>query len=117
MNIEEKLKIVTGLLEDKKGLDIISIDVRKITTLTDYFVVCSGSSNRHRKSLADDVVKKSRELGFEVMSKEGMSSADWILIDLNDIVVNIFSSESRKRYNLERLWSEGVLKEIRGEKE
>lgn len=106
-------KKAMDLLDDKKAMGIISIDVSKVTTLTDYFVICSGTSDRHRKSLADDVQELMENENVKMLSKEGYRSADWILLDYGYIVVNVFSSEARERYNLERLWSDGSLSELR----
>ncbi|MFO7637046.1 MAG: ribosome silencing factor [Clostridia bacterium] len=116
----ESIKVcekVMDLLDDKKASDIISIDVRKVTTLTDYFIVCTGASDRLRKALADEIKDKMVEAGIEVLSTEGYRYADWILLDLGFVVVHIFEKETRGRYSLERLWSDGVLTELRkGEK-
>lgn len=114
MDSLELSKKAMNLLDDKKALGIISIDVSKVTTLTDYFVICSGTSDRHRKSLADDVQElMDKEVDVKMISKEGYRTADWILLDYGYIVVNIFSADSREKYNLERLWSDGRLSELR----
>jgi ribosome-associated protein len=105
---------IVEVLKEKKAKDLISIEVRDVTTLTDYFVICTGTSDRHRKSMADDVQEKAEALGMTVsMPVEGYNQAKWILIDCMDVVVNIFEKETRSRYNLEKLWSDGVLEEIR----
>ena len=106
-------KNVMNLLDDKKAGGIISIDVSKVTTLTDYFIICSGTSNRHRKSLADDVQELMENEKLEMLSKEGYRNANWILLDYGYVVVNIFSADSREKYDLERLWSDGSLSELR----
>jgi len=106
-------KNVMNLLDDKKAGSIISIDVSKVTTLTDYFIICSGTSDRHRKSLADDVQELMENEKLEMLSKEGYRTANWILLDYGYVVVNIFSTEARDKYDLERLWSDGTLSELR----
>ncbi len=106
-------KDVMNLLDDKKALGIISIDVSKVTTLTDYFIICSGTSDRHRKSLADDVQELMENDDVKMLSKEGYRTADWILLDYGYVVVNVFSTEAREKYSLERLWSDGALSEMR----
>lgn len=100
-------------LDDSKAIEIISIDVTRITTLTDSFIISTGTSNRHRKAIADEVEEKVNAAGYETLSKEGYNGANWILLDFGYIVVNVFASEARKKFNLERLWSDGVLQEIR----
>jgi ribosome-associated protein len=106
-------QMIMDVLDDKKALDIISIDVSKVTTLTDHFIICTGTSDRHRKSLSDDVHERLSKAGVEFLSKEGYNFADWILLDYGDVVVNIFDKESRGKYSLERLWSDGILTELR----
>ena len=106
-------KNVMNLLDDKKAGSIISIDVSKVTTLTDYFIICSGTSDRHRKSLADDVQELMENEKLEMLSKEGYRTANWILLDYGYVVVNIFSTDAREKYDLERLWSDGSLSELR----
>jgi ribosome-associated protein len=102
-----------NLLDDKKASGIISIDVSKVTTLTDYFIICSGTSDRHRKSLADDVQELMEKEKVEMLSKEGYRTADWILLDYGYVVINIFSGDAREKYKLERLWSDGALSDLR----
>ena len=109
----ELSKKVMNLLDDKKGLGIISIDVSRVTTLTDYFIICTGTSDRHRKSLADEIQDLMEELDVPMVSKEGYRTADWILLDYGYLVINIFSQKAREKYNLERLWSDGALSELR----
>lgn len=104
---------IMDILDDKKAVDILSIDVRKTTTITDYFILCTGGSDRQRKSLADEVTEKMQEAGVDVLSREGYRFADWILIDLGSVVVNIFDKDTRSKYSLERLWSDGILAGLR----
>lgn len=116
MDSLELSKEVMNQLDDRKALGIISIDVSRVTTLTDYFIICTGTSNRHRKSIADDLQKMMEEKNIEMISKEGYRGADWILLDYGHFVVNIFSNKARGKYNLERLWSDGSLSELRNVK-
>ncbi|MBN2852172.1 MAG: ribosome silencing factor [Clostridia bacterium] len=113
METEKIYEIVMDALEEKKALDITAIDVKKITSLTDYFVIATGTSDRHRKSLADEVEDKVEKAGYQIVSKEGYEKANWILLDYGDIVISIFDKETRSKFNLERLWSDGILSEIR----
>jgi len=117
LKTEKTHKIVVEALEELKALNIISIDVRKVTTLTDYFIITTGTSNRHRKAIADEVEDKMNEGGFETISKEGYKTANWILLDFGFVVVNIFDKEIRSKFNLEKLWSDGILSDIRNKKE
>lgn len=104
------------ILDGKKARDISVINVDKITILTDYFVICSGTSTTHIKALADEMEFKLKEQGIEYARKEGYNSARWILMDYGEVVVHIFHEEDRSFYNLERLWSDGVISYVPSEK-
>lgn len=108
MKPELKTGKIVSILEGKKGKDIRAINIQKITTLADYFVICSGTSTTHIRSLADEVDTKMGEEGINFLNKEGYESARWVLLDYGDIVVHIFHEEERKHYNLERLWADGI---------
>lgn len=101
-------KIVEAL-EDKKAKDINIIDIKDISTLADFFVVCNGTSTTHIKALADEVEFKLSEKGKSFLHKEGYDTARWILLDYGDVIVHIFHEEDRSFYNLERLWRDGVV--------
>jgi len=98
-------KIVTEALEDIKGIDIIEMDVRELTSIVDTMVIATGTSSRQVKALADNVEKKAKEAGFRPLSTEGRDSADWVLIDFGDMAVHLMLPEARELYDLERLWS------------
>jgi ribosome-associated protein len=98
-------KVVRFALE-KKALQVDLMDVRKITTVTDFFIVCSGNSDVHVKAIADSVVDNCKKDGMEVYNVEGYESRRWILIDLIEIVVHIFKPDVRSYYQLERLWGD-----------
>lgn len=99
------LKVVE-ILNNKKARDIELLDIKDISLLADYFVICSGGSTTQVKALADEVEEKMLELGYQPVHKEGYASASWILLDYGEVVVHIFYYESRAFYNLERLWSD-----------
>jgi ribosome-associated protein len=101
---------IVSILEEKKAKDLNIIDIREISILADYFVICSGTSTTHIKTLADEVEEKMLEAGIELLHKEGYNSAMWILLDYGEVVVHIFHEEDRQFYNLERLWADGVMK-------
>lgn len=98
---------VVDILESKKARDIEIIHIAEISILADYFVICSGTSTTHIKSLADEVEFRMNEAGFHCLHKEGYNSARWILLDYGEVVIHIFHEEDRSFYNLERLWSDG----------
>ena len=99
----ELLQLVIDALEDMKAVDIHTIDVREKTSVTDVMVICTSS--RHVKSLADNVMKKTKESGHAALGIEGQDAAEWVLLDLGDVVVHIMMPEIRDFYQLERLWS------------
>lgn len=106
MAINEKLlNLVIDALEDLKALDLKTLDVMDKTSVTDHMVICSGSSSRHVRSLADNVIKKAKEAGLPPLGVEGENTAEWVLVDLGDVVAHIMMPEVREFYQLERLWS------------
>ncbi|MDD5277779.1 MAG: ribosome silencing factor [Methylovulum sp.] len=105
MQTEELLKIVQTILDDRKGQDITTLDVRDKTSFTDYMVIATGTSNRHLISLCDYVAEKLKEAGFKPLGVEGDLSSDWVLLDLGDVIVHTMTAQAREFYQLEKLWS------------
>lgn len=105
MNSEQLSDLVIDALEEVKARDIVKLDVRKLTTVTDYMIVASGTSNRHVKALADAVAEKSREAGQRPIGIEGTEGSEWVLLDLQDTLVHVMLPRVREFYNLEKLWS------------
>jgi len=105
MNSEQLSELVVEALEDVKGKDIVRLDVRELTSVTDYMIVASGTSNRHVKALADAVVEKSKAAGHRPIGVEGEDGSEWVLIDLGDTLVHVMLPRVREFYNLEKLWS------------
>ena len=104
---DKLLALVIDALEELKGVDIRVLDVSGLTSITDRMVVASGTSTRHVKSLADNVVRKTREAGFRALGVEGEQAAEWVLVDLGDVVVHVMMPSIRDFYALEKLWSVG----------
>jgi ribosome-associated protein len=104
----ETMKVaVIDAIEDIKGFDITVMDVRKLTSLTNYMIVASATSSRQAKAIADNVREKIKEKGYEIRGTEGEKDGEWVLVDLDDIVVHIMVPATRAYYNLEQLWTEG----------
>lgn len=104
MQAEQLKDLVVKALDDVKAQDISVIDVRDRTSVTDYMVLASGTSNRHVKSLADSVVTEARDNGVRTANVEGGNVSDWILVDLGDVVVHVMMPATREFYDLERFW-------------
>jgi len=116
-NLSERIKIITDEINNKKGEETVTINFKKIQSPPcDFFVICSGNSNRQIQSIAKGIEKKFFEkLNIKPWQKEGKDS-NWILIDYVDIVVHIFKKETRDFYDLQGLWSDGIIKKINCEK-
>lgn len=104
MNSEELRDLTINALDDLKGKEISCLKVADVTTITDYMVVATGSSSRHVKSLAEEVVKQVKEAGLQVSGMEGQNQAEWVLIDVGDVIVHVMLEDTRKMYDLESLW-------------
>lgn len=103
---------VAAFALEKKAVEITVMDVRKVTDVTRFLVVCSGQSSPQVKAIADHVIDSCREAGMEIYHVEGYNSLRWVLIDLVDIVVHIFQPEVRRYYQLERLWGDAPSEQI-----
>jgi ribosome-associated protein len=101
---EQLQELVIDALEDFKALDIQQIDVSGQSPLTDLFVIASGSSLRHIKSMAENLIVKAKEAGCQPLGVEGDRQSEWVLVDLNDIIVHLMLPQTRAFYNLEKLW-------------
>ena len=104
---DETLRIVLARLDDMKAEDALTIDLRKKSSIADYMVVATGTSNRHVGSVADRVLKALDEAGLPGVRVEGMPQCDWVLIDAGDVIVHVFRPEVRAFYNLEKMWAGG----------
>lgn len=98
-------KLTIDSLEDMKGLDIACLEVKDITSITDYMIVVTGTSNRHLNSLAETVAKNVKAAGGTILGTEGQKQSDWVLLDLGDVIVHIMLEATRALYDLEALWS------------
>lgn len=104
LSFEQLRDLVTSALEDFKAKDIQQIDVSGQNPLTDMFVIASGNSTRHIKSMAENLIMKAKAAGCPPLGVEGNRDAEWVLVDLNDVIVHLMLPQTRAFYNLEKLW-------------
>lgn len=97
--------VVLDALDDMKAKDVVVLDVKPLTSVADLMIVTSGTSNRHVRSIANRVREKVKENGFNPLGIEGEDAAEWVLVDLGDIIVHIMLPDTRRFYDLEKLWS------------
>ncbi|HEI8866006.1 MULTISPECIES: ribosome silencing factor [Serratia] len=96
---------VIDKIDDLKGQDIIALDVQGKSSITDCMIICTGTSTRHVMSIANHVVQESRAQGMELFGMKGQEASDWVVVDLGEVIVHVMQEESRRLYELEKLWS------------
>ena len=105
ISLEAKVNIYTEWLLERKAENVLAIDVREKCSFTEFIIVCTGTSIIHNKAIADYILDKSYQNKIQVLGKEGAEALTWILIDLNDLIIHIFTEETLNMYNLEDLWT------------
>lgn len=111
---------VAKALDEKKGMDVKLLKIDRVSSLADYFLICTGTSNTHVKTLCDYVEATLEGLGETMLGREGHRGNTWELLDFGCVVIHVFTNEARQFYDLERLWSDGEtipLSEVLGEQE
>jgi ribosome-associated protein len=109
MQLEKLIELVVQALEDVKAVNLTVLDVQAMTSVTDRLIIVSGTSTRHVKALADSVIEKTSAAGRRPLGVEGQREAEWVLVDLGDIVVHVMLPQVRVLYNLEKLWDSELL--------
>lgn len=105
MQTTELVSFIQDKIDDLKGRDIVALDVRGKSSITEFMIICSGTSNRQTKAIADYVAAEVKKAGVESLGIEGQASGEWVLLDLGDVVVHVMLEETRDFYQLEKLWS------------
>lgn len=112
MNTSEKLKDIIKWIDEKNAKNTLAINVQQINSSTDYFVITTALNERNSKAICDHLEEKMSQSKIIISGKEGYDKGRWILIDLSDVVVNIFVEEERTIYNLEKLYSGGIFMDL-----
>lgn len=117
LSTEEKKGLIVEALKEKKGRELLTIDLRKVeNTICDHFIICHGDSTTQVSALSESVEKKLKEeAGIKTHHIEGLQNCQWILLDYYEILVHIFLEEQRNFYNLEELWADGEIERIEDE--
>lgn len=105
MQTKELLKMVENVLDERKGQNITVLNVIGKTSVTDFMVLVTSTSERHAKALSDYVLEKVKENGFTPLGVEGQQGSDWVLVDLGDVILHVMTAQAREFYQLEKLWS------------
>jgi ribosome-associated protein len=114
MKPEALRDLAIKILDDMKGVDIVTIDVRSLTSITDYMVICTGRSTRHVSALAESVAVEAKKMNTSFVRTEGAEESEWVLVDLGDVVIHVMLAATRSFYSLEDLWE--PIKELREQK-
>ena len=99
-------RAIVDAAADKKAADIMLLDIRDVTTIADYFVICTGNNTRQIQAIADAIEEVLRKQGARILHREGTADTGWVLMDFGDVIVHIFGAKEREYYRLERLWSD-----------
>lgn len=105
MNTEQLTELVIKTLDDQKALQITNLDITPLTDMADRMIICSATSRRHASAIAEKVIRHVKKAGLRPLGVEGEDTGEWILIDLQDIIVHVMLPEAREFYSLEKLWS------------
>ncbi|MGX7174085.1 ribosome silencing factor [Enterococcus ratti] len=114
INSKEQLRIAVKAADSKRAEDILALDVRNVSLLADYFMICSANSERQLNAITEEIIEKEEENNYEVKRIEGKEGGKWVLIDLGDLIIHIFQASERSFYNLEKLWSDAPLVNLNG---
>jgi ribosome-associated protein len=112
-SILKDLNRIAQVIYDKKGFNILVLDVRNICTMTDFFIIAEGSVDRHVKALSHAIIDEFFQQGQEPLHVEGQQEGDWIVLDYGDVVIHLFIPELREKYALEELWNKGQIVDVK----
>lgn len=115
MSERELLMTAVKAADDKRAEDIMVLNMKGISLIADYFIICHGNSDKQVQAIAREIREKALEKGHELKRMEGFDEARWVLIDIGDVVVHVFHREERSYYNLERLWGDAPIENVQSE--
>ena len=99
-------KAAVDIASDKKAADVLLLDIRDISTIADYFVICNGNNARQIQAIAESLQEELKKQGAQLLYREGVADTGWMLLDFGDVIIHIFGPKEREYYRLERLWNE-----------
>ncbi len=112
MESKQLLEIAAKACDDKNGHDIVALDMKEVSLIADYFLICSGNNERQVDAISKAIKDAVEEQGIEVKKIEGKEQSRWVLVDLDDVVVQIFHKDERGYYNLEKLWGDAMIVDL-----
>lgn len=115
MNEKELLLTAFKAADDKRAEELIALNMKGISLIADYFLICHGNSDKQVQAIAREMKEKAEEKGYTVKRMEGFDEARWILVDMGDVVAHIFHRDERSYYNLERLWGDAPVENVQSE--
>lgn len=107
------LNVIAQSIFDKKGFNILALDVRKVSSMADYFIIAEGTVDRHLRAIGNTLMAKMKELGLRPLHIEGELAGDWVVIDYGEIVIHLFIPELREKYAIEELWQTGKIVDVK----
>lgn len=113
MKSNELVSLIVNIIQSKKGHDITILNLKELSAMADYFIICSADATVHVKAIADEIEKKLRKDGIKTHNREGYNTLNWVLLDYFDVIVHVFRKESREFYNLEKLWGDAEVTNIK----
>ena len=109
---KQTLNVIAQTIYDKKGFNILALDVKGLSNLTDYYIIAEGNIDRHVKALSSALQKTLSEMGEKAWHVEGEVQGDWIVIDIGDVIIHLFDPDTREKYSLEELWKEAKIVDL-----
>lgn len=110
--IQQLIHLIAQTIYDKQGFNILGLDVREVSSMTDYLIIAEGNVDRHLSSIAKSIVKKALEIGENPLMLEGEKEGEWIVIDFGDLMVHLFLEDYREKYELEKMWNNSTIVEL-----